>query len=652
MDANKIRQNTGFLQGHEGFDRPRDRNLRWSDDDNRIKGVISDFEQKKGFSMSDGQKEAVALALSSSDRHIGIVGAAGAGKTTSMELIVQQYRAAGYEIVGVAPSAAAASELKSAGCDDTRTLASAILAKQEQDEEGQKKQKLYILDEAGMVSARDMDAFLRKADAENARTILVGDPLQLSAVEAGSPYAQMLKTGAIRHANIDEIQRQKDPRLREIAQAFAGGDAARGVELAKPYMRQIQPQAQDYAAAGLEDGATTTRGRVPAEARRAALARAAAEAYLALSPDERARTLMLASTNQTRREINRRVREGLETEGVLRGAEIQINALDKLDITREAATRAEKYRAKNADSRVIVALSQDIKDKSGNIEARRGSIWYVADNSRGKLTLRSLDAMDQREISIDPAKTKLKAYEERKIALKIGDQIIFRENDRERGILNGTRARIVSTDQRGVIAETEGGERVKLKSAESIDYAYARTVHSSQGATVDRAIVVGESSGASMAESAYVACSRERIGLQIITDDPERLSKSWGKFAEKRFALDAALDRARAPESLAEINKARRAADLEAGRHGDLQKAAGQQRGRTEQDGRTSRDEAGQQERSGPDRSNAPEPLQTQTGNDNRQASDENEPFIVRDEYYWQHQKSEGSHRLDMDFER
>ena len=621
MDANKVRQDPELLQDHARPDRSRDRDLRRTDA--RVATVITDFEKKKGFALGDGQKSAIALALTTKDRHVGIVGAAGAGKTTAMQVIVDQYRRAGYEVVGVAPSAAAAKELESAGCDDTRTLASALL-KKEKLEEGQKPPKrLYVMDESGMVSAKDMDSFLKKVDAEGARSILVGDPLQLAAVEAGTPYAQLLDSKSIDHVKIDEIQRQKDPQLREIAQAFAGGNAAKGVELAKPYMQQVQPKKEDWEAAKLKeteqskkpekdspatekmmklakdkgyDGSDnfadvrkfldenayfvglhdTADGKIPLapkEVRQEALARSAAEAYLRLSPDERDKTLLLAGTNATRQSINTKVREGLKTEGRIAGDEVKIVALDKLDITRESATKAEMYVPKHADgTQIIVKLAHDIKDKSGNTEAEKGSQWIVKDNRRGVLTLENFGSGEKRELVIDPAKTKITAYETREMQLSAGDQIMYRENDKNRGIINGMQARVVAVDKEtgSVIAETRTGEQVSINPnrAEVMDYSYARTVHSSQGATVDRAIVVGESSSVATAEAAYVACSREKTGLQIITDDSEKLSKSWGKFAERQSAMDAT--RTKAPETYAELQSVRRDAELEAGNVGDL----------------------------------------------------------------------------------
>ncbi|MHB1642560.1 MAG: MobF family relaxase [Acidithiobacillus sp.] len=614
MDAKQIWEDSGVLHGDAGADRFGDQSLRRAVDDPRVKQVIADFESRKGFSLGDGQKNAVALSLTSADKHIGIVGAAGAGKTTAMELIVDEYRKAGYEIIGVAPSAAAAHELKSAGCDETRTLASSLLKK---DKEGETPDKrLYILDEAGMVSAKDFDALLRKADAEGARTLLVGDPLQLASVEAGSPYAQLLKTGSIAYADIDEIQRQKDPQLKAIAQAFAKGNAATGVELARPYMQQVRITEQDWAEAesqkqeqktddkpatekmlelaegkgyngdgsfsdvrqfldkkayfvGMQEGKQSA----PQAVRQIAMARSAAEAYLSLSPEERQQTLLLAGTNATRQLTNEKVRAGLRAEGTIGEREVSITALDKLDMSREAATRAECYVPKEKTHAsvpmVIVRFGKDYTDKDAQA-ASKGSDWRVLNTSGGKLSLQSFDG--KKEITIDPAKAQLSAYTERQMRLSAGDQVMFRQNDRDKGIINGMQGKVSAIDEKtgGATIQTSTGDTITISPghAEALDYSYARTVHSSQGATVERSIVVGESSRVATAESAYVACSREKTGLQIITDDADRLGKSWSKFAEKQSAIESS--RSPTPETLEEIRQARWAADHELGQAGDL----------------------------------------------------------------------------------
>ena len=554
LDAHEVRKTPGLLPGDAGARGSGNPDLRRPDDGRRVAEIINNREAKQGFAFSQGQRNAVALALTSQDQHIGIVGAAGAGKTTAMAAIVEQYKAAGYEVIGVAPSAAAAKELESAGCDDTRTLASALLQKQEKDGD-QPAKRLYVMDESGMVSAKDMDAFMCKADSEGARSILVGDPRQLAAVEAGSPYAQMLKTGAIAHADIDEIQRQKDPQLREIAQAFAKGDAARGVELARPYMVQVRP----------EEGGK--------EAKAEALADAAAVAYLDLSLAERQKTLLLAGTNATRQAINEKIRDGLKKEGRLGEKAITVTALDKLDITREAATRAEHYTS-NAGAQVVIQFSADLKNKDAKkggtpLLAEKGSQWDVIGTDGGKLSLRNR-ATPAQILEIRPTDAKISAYEAREMELRAGDRIAFRKNDKGLGVTNGMQG-VVTIDEKGHVGvKTDTGKAVKLDTnrGQTIDYSYARTVHSSQGATVERAIVVGEANRVATAESAYVACSREKTGLQIITDDSEKLGKAWSKFADRQSAL--ATSKAQAPQSLDDIRAARWAAANEIGQVGDL----------------------------------------------------------------------------------
>ena len=141
--------------------------------------------------------------------------------------------------------------------------------------------------------------------------------------------------------------------------------------------------------------------------------------------------------------------------------------------------------------------------------------------------------------------------------------------------MNGQTATIkrVERDQDGstqVTAQLDDGREVKLDPSKnhSINYGWCRTVHSAQGATVDRVIVAGEASRVATAETAYVACSRERESLQIVTDNAERLQKSWATWAEKQHALTAARDASR--PDLAELQALRAEASAKLGRAGDL----------------------------------------------------------------------------------
>jgi ATP-dependent exoDNAse (exonuclease V) alpha subunit len=74
-----------------------------------------------------------------------------------------------------------------------------------------------------------------------------------------------------------------------------------------------------------------------------------------------------------------------------------------------------------------------------------------------------------------------------------------------------------------------------------IDYGYASTSHSSQGATVDRVIVnIDTMRSAELVnrKQFYVSISRARYGISVYTDDRERLSQVVNRSREKSTALE------------------------------------------------------------------------------------------------------------------
>ena len=501
-------------------------------------------EASQGFAFSNGQREALFHSLTSPDSVLGIVGAAGAGKTTSMAGYVQAARAGGYQVVGIAPSAAASHELKSAGADDTRTLASLLASKQTADQ-----QRIYILDEAGMVSGPDMDALLKRVDSENARLLMVGDPRQLSAVEAGSPFQHMLETGAIRHANIDEIQRQRDVKLREIAQAFARGEAAQGAALARLYMHDVQIQKEG-------DKPTT-------QEKRAAIAAATATDYLSRDQETRDRTLVVSGTNDLRRQTNERIREGLREQGAVSQESVTVTALDKAGLTREQQARAESYRPG-----MVVRLEE-------GRGRERHPVEYSVQEIKGNIvtvTNRNGDTRDWNPSREKPAGV----YQPRDMELSPGDKIVFRENQRgvDR-IRNGESATIDRLEDGKALARLDSGKEVALDPAkgQTVDYGWSRTIHAAQGATVDHVIVAGEASRVATAQMAYVAASRERDTLKIYTDKASHLEKNWAQFAEREHAITASNDRS--PHTIESLKEWRAAAARDLGRAGDLSQARG-----------------------------------------------------------------------------
>ena len=174
----------------------------------------------KGWALNEDQRGVVAHVLAGQDRVSGVQGSAGTGKTTALRAVRKLAEDRGLQLVGVAPSASAARELGRSGMD-SQTLA-ALATRQYP---GLNDKTLVVLDEAGMVSARDMHALLQAADQAGARVLLVGDTQQLKAVQAGRPFAQLQHAG-MACAQLQEIQRQQEPELKRAVELAAAGDTA------------------------------------------------------------------------------------------------------------------------------------------------------------------------------------------------------------------------------------------------------------------------------------------------------------------------------------------------------------------------------------------------------------------------------------------
>ncbi|MHB1721762.1 MAG: MobF family relaxase [Acidiferrobacter sp.] len=457
-----------------------------------------------GKPLTPDQHAATVHILESRDRFLALQGAAGALKTTTMATVREQAEASGFAVVGLAPTHKAVAELRGAGIQDVRTVASAL--GQFQSDKPVPSNVLYVLDEAGMVSARDMAGLAAEIQRAGGRMVAVGDTRQLQAVEAGSPFRQMQQH--VEAAELTEIRRQTNEALKKAVQAFAVGDADRGAELAQTFMHEVKPTE---------------------------IASHAAEAYTRLSPEERAGTLVITGTNAMRQEINEQIREAMKANGELGPQQITAPQLQKVDLTREQFKHAHNYTQGQ-----VVSFQRDYQRGVSEL-VDRGVQYEVKDIDRdhNKIILQNRET--GKEVAWNPrqaAKVTLSTQSE--IGLNDGDRVVFKATDQERGITNGDRATIVQSGSELHAVFDKGGV-VTLDPAkpEHLEYAYATTVHSAQGATCDRVIVAAPSdSMTATAEQGYVALSRARQDAVVFTDDKTALAEKWGMERTKENAME------------------------------------------------------------------------------------------------------------------
>ncbi len=169
--------------------------------------------------LSEEQKTAIEHAAGT-ERIACIVGRAGAGKTTMMKAARQAFELAGYTVVGGALAGKAAEGLEKEAGISSRTLASWELG-WKQGRRPLDAKTIFVLDEAGMVSSKQMALFVEAATKAGAKLVLVGDAEQLQPIEAGAAFRAIVeRTG---YAELETIYRQKETWMRAASLDLARG---------------------------------------------------------------------------------------------------------------------------------------------------------------------------------------------------------------------------------------------------------------------------------------------------------------------------------------------------------------------------------------------------------------------------------------------
>ena len=127
-----------------------------------------------------------------------VLGRAGSGKTHALEPAREAWERGGYEVIGAALAARAATELQAGSGIPSRTLARLLIDAADLERSPLHAMSVVVLDEAGMVGTRDLAELARHAHEAGAKLVLVGDDAQLSEIAAGGSFRALAQSlGAI-----------------------------------------------------------------------------------------------------------------------------------------------------------------------------------------------------------------------------------------------------------------------------------------------------------------------------------------------------------------------------------------------------------------------------------------------------------------------
>lgn len=452
------------------------------------------------------QERAVAELLASKSRITILQGDAGTGKTTCLRTVVAGIEQAGGRVFGCAPSAGAADVLRNELTADAGTLQQLLVNPSLQlATQG----RVLIVDEAGLISVRQMRDLCRLAYGNNNRLLLVGDTKQHTSVEAGDALRCLEEYAQVPVARLSHIRRQRDPVYREAVGLLARGDAfgAFNTFTRLGAVREIPDESKLFKAAADDYVQTVTAGK----------------SCVAISP---VWSEIRAFTEEVRTRLKAAERIGPEDK--------TFATVFSLQWTREECRRIEQYEV--GDALTFHRAAEGFAKHETVVVARREANGLVVRGDNGKDRL------------IEPKHTAgFDVGVIREIPVAVGDRLLIRANLREARLKNGDMPEVAGFTSDGGITLKDG--RVVPPAFRQFSHGYATTSHSSQGKTVDRGLLLMADSGiaAGNLKQAYVSNSRFRFSQMIYTTDRKAAQEAMMRPADRKLATELV---AHTPDSL------------------------------------------------------------------------------------------------------
>jgi conjugative relaxase-like TrwC/TraI family protein len=443
------------------------------------------------------QAGAVASVLGSRSRVMILQGDAGTGKTTCLKALVAGVEQAGGFVFGCAPSSGAADVLRRELTPHADTLQQLLVNSSLQEKVSG---RLLIVDEAGLISVRQMRDLCRIAAAQDCRLLLVGDTKQHSSIEAGDALRCLQKYGRVSAVRLTQIRRQKDPGYREAVSLLARGDAFgafnRFMKLGA--VQEIRNPQNLFRAAADDYVQTITAGKT----------------CLAISP-------VWSEIHAFTAEVRAKLKAG----GQLGANDRQIVVVHSLQWTREQMRRAAHYQAGD-----VLTFHRSTASFAKNEQA------VIVKREENLLVVR---AADGKERTVDPRRVgRFDVGLCKELPVTIGDRLLIRANCKAEKLKNGDVVAVESFAEDGAIKLSDG-RRVPTN-FRHFSHGYATTSHSSQGKTVARGLLLLADAGlrAANLKQAYVSNSRFQESQTIYTTDKRAARAAMQRPANRLLASE------------------------------------------------------------------------------------------------------------------
>ncbi len=463
-------------------------------------GKVSNLDPE----LTKEQRAAVSTILFNRDQVIILEGKAGTGKTRTLREIVRGIEKAGKDVFACAPSSGATEVLRKELTLKADTLQQLLI---NTDLQQRMRNKVIIVDEAGLISTEQMRDLSRIALENNNRLVLTGDTGQHNSVQAGDALRALQSYGNVVTARLTRIRRQRDPAFRKAVSLLADKKAYQAFE----HFSRL--------------------GAVKEISDPKMLTGLAAQDYIRTVGQKKS-CLVISPVWSDIHRFTGQLRPELKALGLLGPTEQTVSTYHTYQWTE--ASRKDARRFQKGD---VLAFHQDSagfkKGEYVRYEDRQGKKIIVRDES-GK------------RFSFDPSE--VPGFDVgllRSLPIAVGERLLVRANLKEHRLFNGNIVEVAGVSEDGTIVLKDN--RTIPPDFRQFSHGYATTSHAAQGKTVDRGIVImaGEGIQAANLKQAYVSHSRFEESHVTYTTDRRAAMNAMATPADRTLAIEVVNERIR-----------------------------------------------------------------------------------------------------------
>ncbi|ATC64809.1 conjugal transfer protein [Nibricoccus aquaticus] len=431
-----------------------------------------------------GQRNAAKAILRSRDFVSVLVGDAGTGKTTVLTAIEQSHlKSGGQRFMPLAPTTKARDALVKSGFESADTVQQFLVS---QGLQSQAVGRVVLVDEAGLLSTRQLDQLTQITYNLRARLLLVGDTKQHYSVERGDALRNVIINSQTPVARLAEVLRQRNEEDRQFSRLLASGEVADAFEYAD------------------------RRGLIREAETDDALFAKAAEHYVA-NQVKGIETLVVIPFWDEIDRFNAQARPALRDAGLLGETEVVREAVKPLTWTLQQRAHWNQYQV---GDRLLFARDTRFFKRGAAAEVvailRNGLIAKGADGREAKITRKQSTAFNVGRVQA--------------LSVAKGDKILIRGHHPQSGLANGDFKEVALVEPETCRVVFTDGKELPTDFA-AWTYGHALTSYRSQGTTSEESLLVlGEVATRALARRQfYVGNTRFRGAHAIYVSQKEEI---------------------------------------------------------------------------------------------------------------------------------